>query len=82
MNTLKVNITKLANQLQTESPFINDLIYTGVSQFLGTTQGPIELHIPGSGIIFSPSAAMVKFLQEMEILIPETVEEKESLLHS
>ncbi len=77
---LKVNISKLKKQFVTDNPLINDLIYAGVSQFLGIQRGPIEL----AGVDTTmPNTAMLQFLQDMEILVSEEVnQEKESLIHS
>lgn len=80
---LKVNIAKLKSQFKTDNPYLNDLIFAGVSQFLGIKSGPIEMS--GSLMDSMPNAAMFQFLQDAEILIPENQEEekeKEIALHS
>lgn len=80
---LKVNIAKLKTQFKVDNPYLNDLIFAGVSQFLGIKSGPIELS--GSLMDSLPNAAMLQFLQDAEILIPEFQEEekeKEVALHS
>lgn len=80
---LKVNITKLKTQFKTDVPYLNDLVFAGVSQFLGVKNGPMEMAgitglTPGG-----PHVAMLQFLQDMEILIPEgKEEEKEVAIHS
>jgi hypothetical protein len=69
---LKVNISKLRTLFLKDQPLINDLVYAGVSQFLGIKNGPIELELPG--MTSMPNMAMLQFLQDMEILVPEAEE--------
>jgi len=80
---LKVNIAKLKSQFKTDNPYLNDLIFAGVSQFLGIKSGPIEM---SAGLIDTmPNPAMFQFLQDAEILIPESQEEEKEkvvVLHS
>jgi hypothetical protein len=59
---------------------INDLVYAGVSQFLGIKSGPIEFDNTTNSLGM-PNAAMLQFLKDMEILVTEDVE-KEVPLHS
>ena len=80
---LKVNIAKLKKQFTTDNPLINDLIYAGVSQFLGIKNGPMEIQLGGGESLAMPNVAMLQFLQDMDILVPEDVnQEKEVALHS
>jgi len=80
-NNLKVDAAKLKSKLQV-SGLISDLIYTGVGQFLGTIQGPVEYAIPGASSFFGPSSAMIEFLCDLKILVPEETEDKEVQINS
>lgn len=77
---LKVNIAKLKTHFKSDNPYLNDLVFAGVSQYLGIKNGPMDSSI---GSTTMPNFAMLQFLQDMEILIPEGQEkEKEVALHS
>ena len=77
---LKVDSTKLNRQ---DNGIISELIYTGVAQFLGTIQGPIEYAIPGGVSFFGPSTAMIEFLCDLKVLVPkDSEEEKEVQINS
>lgn len=77
---LKVNIAKLKKQFANDSPLINDLVYAGVSQFLGIKNGPIDMELPG--MVAMPNFAMLQFLQDMEILVAEEETAEVTALHS
>lgn len=69
MNTnLQVNTANLQKQLKKDTPSINDIISSGVRQFLGIEVGPMEFPIPGHSSIYYPSQNMVEFLVNMNIL--------------
>lgn len=78
---LKINIEKLKKQFGSahSDSLINDLIYSGVSQFLGISPGPISV-VGTDGYL--PNISMLQFLQDMDILIPEKEEDKTEVLHS
>lgn len=78
---MKVNSVKLKELMDAQNP-LADLVVTGIAQFLGVTNGPVEITVPGGMTLFSPNQAMIDFLTELEILVPETAPDKEVLLHS
>jgi hypothetical protein len=68
VDNLQVNSSNLQKQLEKDMPSLNDIVSSGVRQFLGVESGPMEFPIPGRNSVYYPSQNMIEFLMGMKIL--------------